>query len=255
MKLIEPSVELIKQQPGVEGMYKQVEFGARLCYRSEDKITDDSYAKMIEMLCKNGHLSPLQHGTVYLVGKHLSHYIGEPYSIVQEFDNVFYVTTNLQVLYEHDWMDDLQYFQFTDKHVERKSVLWVCSRAIAQECTRHKSFSFCMESQRYCNYSRDKFDGQIKFIRPLWYNPKEYKEYNITYLNSLRRCEREYMDLLHHGLRPEEAREVLCNSCATTLLMTGDEWQWQNFINQRTAPAAHPEMRRLANQLNGILYD
>ena len=40
MKLIEPSVELIKQESGIEGIYKQIERAGRICYKSEDKITD-----------------------------------------------------------------------------------------------------------------------------------------------------------------------------------------------------------------------
>jgi thymidylate synthase (FAD) len=66
MKLIEPKVELIQQAPGLVGMYKHIEKCARTCYKSEDKITEDSYKKMYDNLVQRGHLAMLEHGTVYL---------------------------------------------------------------------------------------------------------------------------------------------------------------------------------------------
>lgn len=70
MRLIKPSFEIIEQEPGIEGMFKHIEKAARVCYRSEDKITDDSYKKMIELLENKGHYSPFAHGTVYLTVPH-----------------------------------------------------------------------------------------------------------------------------------------------------------------------------------------
>lgn len=42
MILIKPSVELLKQDYTLDGIYKQIELAGRTCYRSEDKITEDS---------------------------------------------------------------------------------------------------------------------------------------------------------------------------------------------------------------------
>ena len=66
MKLIEPKVELIQQQPGLVGMYKHIERCSRTCYKSEDNITEDSYKKMYDNLVQRGHLAMLEHGTIYL---------------------------------------------------------------------------------------------------------------------------------------------------------------------------------------------
>jgi len=66
MKLIKPKYEILTQEPEVVGMYKHIERIARVCYKSEDKITNDSYIKMIEMLKDNKHGAMLEHGTVYL---------------------------------------------------------------------------------------------------------------------------------------------------------------------------------------------
>lgn len=66
MKLIKPSFEILEQPIGEEGIYKQIERTGRVCYKSEDKITEDSYKKFIEMLKFKEHFAVLEHGTVYL---------------------------------------------------------------------------------------------------------------------------------------------------------------------------------------------
>ena len=66
MKLIESKAELILQQEGLEGVYKQIEFCGRTCYKSEDKITEDSAKGFVERVIKSGHGAMLEHGTVYL---------------------------------------------------------------------------------------------------------------------------------------------------------------------------------------------
>ena len=50
MKLIKPYYEIIEQQPGEIGMLKHIEAQGRVAWKSEDRITDDSYLKFIEML-------------------------------------------------------------------------------------------------------------------------------------------------------------------------------------------------------------
>ena len=66
MKLINSYTEYVPQLPSVIGMYKHIERAMRNCYRSEDKITEDSYYRMLELAKKNHHYSVLEHGTVYL---------------------------------------------------------------------------------------------------------------------------------------------------------------------------------------------
>lgn len=66
MKLIKPSFEILEQSLGEEGIYKQIERVGRICYKSENKITEDSYKKFVEMLKSKSHGAVLEHGTVYL---------------------------------------------------------------------------------------------------------------------------------------------------------------------------------------------
>lgn len=66
MRFIDSSVEIIEQEPGILGVYKQIERAARLSYKSEDRITENSAKKMVDTLVNNKHLACLEHGTIYL---------------------------------------------------------------------------------------------------------------------------------------------------------------------------------------------
>ena len=66
MKLIEPSVEILEQSSGLDGIYKQIEIAGRTCYKSEENITEDSAKGFVDRMIKSGHGAMLEHGTVYL---------------------------------------------------------------------------------------------------------------------------------------------------------------------------------------------
>ena len=122
-------------------------------------------------------------------------------------------------------------------------------------------FTFTQESQRYCNYSKDKFGNDVTFIIPEWLekfkkellNKEGYRENGTSdmftdddYFDFLRQCESCYIAAIIAGAKPEEAREVLPNSTKTDIIMTGFISDWKQFFELRTAENAHPEMRRLA---------
>jgi thymidylate synthase (FAD) len=279
MKLIKPYFEIIEQRSSTEDLYKHIELCGRNAYKSEDKITEDSAKTFVDKICKAKHGSVLEHGTVYLKAKTelINMYIHpedgdyEEYNILSKYEdnkysNVFndgeylYVTTNFRVLKENDWLNDLQYIcKPTEFHEKRVSVRFVCSRAISHELVRHRVFTFTQESQRYCNYSKDKFGNDVTFIKPLWVhtereefyghiltNTIDYSDTELRYMMSLKESENAYLDLLYFGYKPEEAREVLPNSTKTDIIITGFISDWKHFFELRTAENAHPEMRRLA---------
>ena len=141
MKLIESKVEVIEQQPGLEGVYKQIELAGRTCYKSEDKITEDSAKEFVDRMIKSKHGAMLEHGTVYLkiTGKRDeknqcwefptdSYYYGfmrNKYSQVREIwaDDVvtYYITTNLRVIIENDFTESLKYICEPTEHHEKKN--------------------------------------------------------------------------------------------------------------------------------------
>lgn len=157
MRIIKPSFEIWNQEEGLEGIYKQIERAGRVCYKSEDKITEDSAKGFVGRMVKLGHGAMLEHGTVYLkiIGVFLdptncdvdyghyvvNHYTKNKYSIVvikhdEDWKSNVYITTNLRVLVENGWMDDLQYLcEPTEYHEKRVTVHFVCDRGVS-----HKEF-------------------------------------------------------------------------------------------------------------------
>lgn len=186
MNLIKSFVTNITPQRYLEeDILKHIELCGRTCYKSEDKITDTSAEKFVNMLKKNKHRSVLEHGTVYLklsldlhqppkriieLSDIISKYRVNPYSeeYFDEINDIYYITTNYRVIIENGWEEDLQYMiDIPNEHQEKRYTFRItCSRAIANEVVRHRQLSFSQESTRYCNYSKDKFGKDLTFIIP-----------------------------------------------------------------------------------------
>ena len=165
MRLIKPSYEIWEQESGLEGIYKMIEKIGRVCYKSEDKIAEGTAKPFVDRLMKSGHGAMLEHGTVYLRSSYdisviggWRHSIGykyssNPYSRVTIDENAdfrgIYVTTNLRVLVENGWLDDLKYLcEPIEYHTKRVTVHFVCDRGVSHEFVRHRTFSFAQESTR-----------------------------------------------------------------------------------------------------------
>lgn len=136
----------------------------------------------------------------------------------------------------------LEHYSFT--------VRFVCDRGVSHEIVRHRLASYCQESQRYCNYGKDQFGGDVTFIKPLFFD-EGTPVYRI-WERSCQNAETAYFDLLNEGCTPQEARTVLPNSVKTELVMTANVREWRHFLKLRTSMAAHPSMRQLANKLLDI---
>ena len=293
MKLIESKAEYIPQEEGLEGIYKQIELAGRTAYHSQDKITPDSAKDFVDRMIKSHHGACLEHGTVYLIGRFSSKkelfenewafkYIENPYTktirIPLDENNryngpqLLYVTTNYRVLVENGWLDDLKEPEDTDTvisynpsefHEKRYTMRFTCSRAIAQELTRHRTFSFLMESQRYINYSKERHGGEVTFINPSWLEESEEEANSFLglvmagaelnehgkkvypFFESLVVAEKNYFVLLNKGFTPQQARDVLPNATKTELIMTGFSSDWRHVLDLRLfekTGAVHPDM-------------
>lgn len=282
MRLCKPSFEIWNQPAGLEGVYRQIERAGRVSHKSEDRITEDSAKTFVERMKEMKHLSTCEFGTVYLQffwsgavcqccnqtipNKLLDKYADNKYSIVNYHGNDIYVTTNLRVLIENNWLDDLKYLcEPTEYHHKRYTVKFILDRAILAEFTRHRRFSFMAESTRYCNYSKNKFNNELTFIKPCWtnipegnygdvFNPKE-PDITLTpneyaFIDILRETEKYYIGLTNNGWKAEQARGVLPLSLKTELYMCGFTEDWEKFFELRCAANSHPQARELAIPLS-----
>lgn len=301
MKLIKPSFLIKEQEPGLLGIYKQIEYAGRICYKSSDKITENSAKPFVDRMIKSQHYAMLEHGTVYLKIKStiitnellrtedfkaISEYKRNPYSKVVDTGGYAYITTNMRVLQENGWLNDLKYLcEPTEYHERRVTVRFTTSNGIMREFTRHRSHSFAVESTRYCNYSKDKFNNELTFIIPSWLSIPEGSYSHIGYHNDIDRssviynneiiywdtdsfldkdrnsynfiyplyvAETNYMRMIEDGHKPQEAREVLPLATKCDMVMTGFVSDWQHFFDLRargTTGAPHPDAKALAEPL------
>lgn len=274
MNIIEPKVELIKPEGyDLNSIYKMIEIGGRTCYKSDDKITEDSAKKFVEMIKTNNHLSVYEHGTIYLTIPPDStaecKYIDNPYTKLIIEDNEYkYITTNLRVIIENNWEKDLQYLcEPTEYHEKRYTFRFTTQVAISREGNRSRTLSISEQSTRYCNYSKDKFDNQISINLPTWIDKGDveiqpsFEEYCLYaarandwdaldyWLFANMACEYSYMNLIRLGWKPQQARTVLPLDTNTEVVYTAFEKDWKHFIELRTSQAAHPDIRILAEQI------
>lgn len=230
MKLIKPSFEIWDQDlaPDLNNIYKHIEKVGRVCYRSSDKISDDSAKPFVDRMINAGHGGVLEHGTVHLICPDSDSYgyedlydtyTNNSFSRVETIHNTIFVTTNLRVLVELDCMEHLKYLtRPTDYHHKRMSVHFTCSRGIWNEFIRHRAmsrtddcegdedklFSYCQESTRYCNYSKGRFGTELTFIIP---SESEIKEGTYGY-NDI------YVDHADYGSRLNICDEIPTNADA-----------------------------------------
>ena len=281
MKLIRQDFNIVNQKGfSIKDIKKHIEYCARISYKSQDRITDDSYEKFVNMLEKRDHTRPLEFGTV-----HLQMYISDFHKLRDTLciNNMWndqwikyhyvgkltYVTTNYRYYLaiikifpsaenDFDPQDD-------ELYPKRYTVHFITSRGIMDEFRTHVGLSHLAESTRYCNYSKDKFDNQITFIQPSWIildkeiapinelcllsGQYDRENPNLRYLASLVEANYTYILLLNKGWTPQQAREVLPLSIKSELISCGFEDAWSNFFYRRCAKDAHPMAREIATKV------
>ncbi len=147
---------------------------------------------------------------------------------------------------------------------EKITIRMICDIGVYKDLTRHRFGSFSIESTRYCNYSKDKFENNIKFIKPVFYTPGTIEEYDdpIKKNDCLKtqyweRCmkfiESDYMDMTNIvGAKPDELRMLLPHSTAAEVTMTANIREWRHILSLRCAKMTHPAIRQLLIPL--LLY-
>lgn len=184
MKIVSPSVTLLHSTPDPE---RVIERAGRVCWKSEDRIGDDSHVAFIRMLKKKGHESVLEHASA--------------------------------------------------------GFMVVTDRGISHEIVRHRvGMSYSQESTRYCCYDKGKFGGEITVVRPSGIHHED----DATWAVAMHRAEEAYLELLEHGVSPQNARSVLPTCLKTELAITGTFRAWRHFLTLRLSKAAHPDIRIIA---------
>ena len=272
MKLIRQDFNIVNQKGfSIKDIKKHIEYCARISYKSQDRITDDSYEKFVNMLEKRDHTRPLEFGTVHLkmilpdfegfihslltIGMLNNIWIKHAYK-----GDVIYITTNYRY-----YLDIIKYFPnvkkyFTEEDNEyypkRYTVHFITSRGIMDEFRTHVGLSHLAESSRYCSYDKNRFGNELTFIIPNWVNtncPNKEQEglsvASIEWFTAMLDAEASYMNLIKMGCTAQEAREVLPLAVKSELISCGFEDAWKNFFYRRCAKDAHPMAREIATKV------
>lgn len=189
MKVIDPTV-VVSLQSEPQFIMKTIEEAGRTCYKSEDRINENSYVAFIERLVRRGHEAMLEHG---------------------------YATAHFRI-----------------------------DRGVSHELVRHRLASYAQESTRYCNYK----DKDIEFVRPSYLNESSYE----LWTNAMLTAEEAYNQMIKNGCTPQQARAVLPNSLATTIVVTANLREWRTIFKLRCAKDAHPDMRYIMLRLLSDMY-
>ena len=264
MKITDPAVEIIEERKPL----KRIELCGRVCYKSEDRITDDSALKFVANILRRGHTSVLEHSRIlvdspYELGVISRHVKGQQ----KRFNPALQHTVARMGLYRGfltlNVRDYLVFFpdarlEEIDAHEDASdymTVRFICDRAIANELVRHRVFSYSQESTRYVSYRED-----MEFIRPL---PFEWAKWvdrifpghapgaaeALAWMDTCIMARSSYCKLIDAGCTPQEARIVLPLSTKTELIMTGTHDEWTEMLKLRLHPAAHPQMQYLLGLL------
>ena len=290
MKLINQNVEEWHCGYTLPEIWSHIAKCARVCYQSEPRNngeTDEEFVKRVILrnysleeigesreLQLKLHLSCLEHGTVYLdipyeedTAEGIFLFSRNKYSKnnYYYYGIKCYITTNMRAIVEQNLTKYLKYIcSPTRLHSLRTTFNITTDIGVARELARHRTHSISEESTRYCNYSKDKFNNELTFIKPYSLNDEKlklYGDYHIVirdkspesiFIANLNNVESDYLDLIKLGWTPQQARQILPLSTKVQTIHTAFESDWAEFISLRAdacSGSVHPNMKVIANKI------
>lgn len=286
MKIIEPKVEEIKDFTGVDNFYKSVARAARICYAS-DNTTDDK--ALVERLIKSKHFSPFEHAIIYVSCKSINE-LGKSNNNSTEYQ-VLNNARNCIKYIVSEYNDKLQHYELaingrvlietaldhSDYPMETldgtlqimkqfelgkhwfKSFIVDTSIGCTREMNRHHdNFYICERSTRYCNFSKDKFGGEISINEPYWFDDEEYYNKMFPYWDySIQVAEKQYLDALKAGVPTDIARGILPLDTHTRAIYTATIEEWNHIIDLRLKGVTgkpHGDIKIIAEKINNLIY-
>lgn len=315
IKVVEPSVEFWKQDGySLDAIWKHIARCARVCYQSTPKNNGETdYGFLVRTLFRGNdvgnqpyntkdiikcHLSVCEHGTVHLkyplfiprAAAQVTRFIHNQYSRTKEHEGYIYVTTNMRVLIEHHWMDELEFIDITPNcpyYISRNTICFITDIGASRELNRHRVNSVSEESTRYCAYDKGKFGNGITVAKLPWIpdiDPEdEGHDYTEGFFNDneifndecieeqytdnwnaidwffygLQICDLVYRKTRELGWTAQQAREILPLNTKTQVVHTAFVDDWEHWIALRSSQVSgkvHPMMNELAKQLVKQVY-
>lgn len=316
IKVINQNVEVWKQEGyTLDAIWKHIARCARVCYQSVPKNNGETdYEFLVRTLFRGidflnkpytdddvlkTHLSVCEHGTIHLkyplfmarAAAKATRFIHNNYSRTKEHEDYIYVTTNMRVLIEHHWMNELEFIDNTPNcpyYIPRPTVCFITDIGASRELNRHRCHSVSEESTRYCRYTANKFGGNITVAKLPWIDYKNDESEETNYENGFFSDNEVYdeeentilghltdgwsaIDWFLYGLQisnliynkcvqlgwtAQQAREILPLNTKTQVVHTAFVNDWGHFINLRSngvSGVPHPMIKELADKIEFLL--
>ena len=315
IKIVNPSVEFWSQEGyNLDAIWKHIARCARICYQSTPKNNEETdYGFLVRTLFRGNdfgnqpyntkdiikcHLSVCEHGTVHLkyplfmprAAAQATKFIHNHYSKTKEHEGYIYVTTNMRVLIEHHWMDELEFINTNNNcpyYIPRPTICFITDIGASRELNRHRANSVSEESTRYCAYDKGKFGNGITVAKLPWipeldptdgghdYNEGFFNDNEIFNNNTideqytdnwnavdwffygLQICDLVYRKTRELGWTAQQAREILPLNTKTQVVHTAfvDDWEhWIALRSNEISGKVHPMISELAKQLVKQVY-
>lgn len=209
MKIIEPYFQIEEPFDGM-GILKKIERAGRTCYKSEEKITNDSAPVFIKKWAIDyGHEAMLEHASI-----------------------------TVRIVCDRGVSHEIVRHRIASYAQESTRYCNYSKDKFGNELTFIKP---CWFTSNICGTYKSKNDIEVLDISKaehLWLSHMLRCESNYLELTT------------SFGWLPQEARSVLPNSLKTEIVVTMNCREWRHFFSLRDDSHAHPQMREIATPMH-----
>lgn len=228
MQIINPSVKLLAYTKLIDddtssSPTKLIELAMRNCYKSEDKITADSYKKIIPSVISKGHTSTIEH-------------VSFTFRIITSRDVLQELVRHRIASYS---VESTRYCNYDKKGMQFIKPAFVSDEGLNKIINLYK-YSID-EVERLMHYDDDHTSNELKCI---------YK-----WVENIKIAETSYNYMIEHGWKPQQARAILPGCLKTEIVMTMNCRSLLNFIELRTSNSAHPDIVVIAGEIQKIVTE
>lgn len=280
MDIIRPSFQILAMTDHPELPYQYevnpellIEAAGRTCYRSEEAITKESAIKFVQKIEKDRHLTVLEHSWLVGTVNHMDASVTRPTNwnkylyLSKAYKGSLLFAGNRRAWQEAFTAGPIKKLARFMKEEDVKKIatlnnepFLMCAtvrlindRGVSHEEVRHRLPGISQESTRYVNYVKK----LIQFVQPPWVDVNNFTVWSLfsrerrpdlLWFIACWGSEFIYRQLIKHGWKPQQARDVLINSLKTELVMSCNLQEWQHIFRQRAlglTGAPHPQMREI----------
>lgn len=226
MQIINPSVKLLAHTKLIDddtssSPTKLIELAMRNCYKSEDKITTDSYKKIIPSVISKGHTSTIEH-------------VSFTFRIITSRDVLQELVRHRIASYS---VESTRYCNYNKKGMQFIKPAFVSDEDLNKAIELYKYNKEDLEKL----INSDNISNDVKCI--------------FRWLEDIKAVETSYNYMIEHGWKPQQARAILPGCLKTEIVMTMNCRSLLNFIELRTSNSAHPDIVVIAKEIQKIVTE